>query len=212
MLICLGLLLAAGGTAAGDDTGVPGSGPRVEWVRGYGGWYTEEHPHAAIQAGDGGFVIVGESTGGAGSRIFVVRTDERGRELFARSYGAGRYNLGNFVLEEADGSFLVAGSWDAGGAAVQEDRVLLRLAPDGEVLTMRTVRRTAPGCDRRRYRERRRHHDRGRLPDAAPGRVELVHRGHRARLRDEADPPSRRRLGAQPARRDVPGVPGAAAH
>ena len=48
-------------------------------------WQTEEHPHVAIQAGDGGFVIVGEATRYAGSRIFVARTDERGQELFARS-------------------------------------------------------------------------------------------------------------------------------
>lgn len=132
------LLAASAGTAAAQPAAAPGPGPRVEWVRGYGGWLTEEHPHAAVQAGDGGFVIVGETTGDSGSRIFVVRTDEHGRELFARSYGAGRYNLGNSVLEEADGSFLVAGSWDVGSTSIQEDRVLLRLAPDGEVLDMRT--------------------------------------------------------------------------
>ena len=134
----LGLLMASAATAAAQDAGAPGPGPRVEWVRGYGGWYTEEHPHAAIESGDGGFVIVGESTGDETSRIFVVRTDEHGRELFARSYGAGRYNLGNLVLEVADGSFLVAGSWDVGSTSIQEDRVLLRIAPDGEVLDMRT--------------------------------------------------------------------------
>ena len=55
-----------------------GDGPGAEWVYGYGGWETKEHPRAAIQASDGGFVIVGESTGYAGSRIFFVRTDERG--------------------------------------------------------------------------------------------------------------------------------------
>ena len=74
----LALLVAAGGITGGDGAGVPGDGPEVEWVYGYGGWETEEHPHAAIQASDGGFVIVGEATGYAGSRIFVVRTDERG--------------------------------------------------------------------------------------------------------------------------------------
>ena len=137
-LLCLGLLLAAGGIAVGDDEGATEPGPRVEWVRGYGGWQPEEHPHAAIQANDGGFVIVGESTGYSGSRIFVVRTDERGTQLFAYSYGAGRYNLGNIVLEEADGSFLIAGSWDVVSSTVQEDRVLLRLAGDGEVLAMRS--------------------------------------------------------------------------
>ena len=124
---------------------MPGDGPEVEWVYGYGGWETEEHPHAAIQASDGGFVIVGEATGYAGSRIFVVRTDERGTLRFARSYGAGRFNLGNFVLEEADGRFLIAGSWDVGAEAVREDRVLLRLSGDGEVQAMRTY--PSPGRD-----------------------------------------------------------------
>ena len=141
----LGLLLAAFGIAAADGAAAPGDGPEVEWVRGYGGWETEEHPHAALQARDGGFVIVGEATGHAGSRIFVVRTDERGTQRFARSYGAGRFNLGNFVLEEADGSILVAGSWDVGAETVREDRVLLRLAGDGAVQAMRTY--PAPGRD-----------------------------------------------------------------
>ena len=144
----LGLSLAAVGMAVAEVGGAPGAGPEVEWVAGYagyGGLETEEHPHAAVQASDGGFVIVGESTGDDGSRIFVVRTDERGAQLFARSYGAGRVNLGNFVLEESEGSFLIAGSWDVGTGAVQEDRVLLRLAGDGQVQAMRTY--PAPGRD-----------------------------------------------------------------
>ena len=78
---------------------------------------TEERAHAAIQASDGGYVIVGETAGYAGTRIFVVRTDERGALRFARSYGVGRFNLGNYVLQEADGRFLIAGSWDAGTGA-----------------------------------------------------------------------------------------------
>ena len=131
--LALAALLTAGQSAAS-----PGGGPQVQWVYGYGGAETEEHPHAAVQTGDGGYVIVGESTGAAATRIFVVRTDERGVLRFARAYGAGRFNLGNFVLPEAGGSFLIAGSWDAGTGAVQEDRVLLRLAPDGEVAALRT--------------------------------------------------------------------------
>ena len=47
----------------------------MEWVYGYGGRETEKHPHAAIRASDGGFRIVGESSGYARSSIFVVRTD-----------------------------------------------------------------------------------------------------------------------------------------
>ena len=84
---------------------------------GYGGPETEERPHAAIQASDGGYVIVGETAGNAGSRIFVVRTDEGGVLRFARSYRVGRFNFGNYVLQEADGRFLIAGSWDAGTGA-----------------------------------------------------------------------------------------------
>ena len=119
-LAALGLAMLLG---ANPGAASPGGGPQVQWVHGYGGAETEEHPHAAIQVSDGGYVIVGETVGHAGSRIFVVRTDEHGRLRFARSYGAGRFNLGNFVLQEADGRFLVAGSWDAGTGAVQEDRV-----------------------------------------------------------------------------------------
>ena len=132
-------LLAAGVSAAS-----PSGGPPVQWVRAYGGPETEEHPHAAAGTANGGYVMVGESTGDAGARIFVVRTDERGGVRFARSYGAGRVNLGNYVLAEADGNFLVAGSWDAGTGAVQEDRVLLRLTPAGAV----AARRTYPAAGR----------------------------------------------------------------
>ena len=131
-------LLTAGLSAAS-----PADGPPVQWVRGYGGTETEEHPHAAIRTADG-YVMVGESTGNAGTRIFVVRADERGGARFARAYGAGRFNLGNYVLEEADGNLLVAGSWDAGTGAVQEDRVLLRLTPAGAV----AARRTYPAAGR----------------------------------------------------------------
>ena len=129
----LTVLLPAGSSAA-----PPAGGPPVQWVYGYGGTETEEHPHAAVRTADGGYVMVGESTGDAGTRIFVVRADERGGERFARSYGAGRFNLGNYVLEEADGTLLVAGSWDAGTGAVQEDRALLRLTPAGAVAALRT--------------------------------------------------------------------------
>ena len=54
----LAVLLVANQGAAS-----PGGGPRVQWVYGYGGAETEEHPHAAIQARDGGYVIVGETAG-----------------------------------------------------------------------------------------------------------------------------------------------------
>ena len=133
-LLLAALLVACQGAAS------PGGGPPVQWVFGYGGAETEEHPHVAVQTGDGGYLIVGESSSEWATRIFVVRTDERGARLFARSYGEGRFNLGNFVLQEPDGSFLVAGSWDAGAdsGTVQEERVLLRLAGDGEVAAMRT--------------------------------------------------------------------------
>ena len=131
----LGLAVLLGATPGAAS---PNGGPRVQWVRGYGGAETAEHPHAAIQASDGGYVIVGETAGHAGSRIFVVRTDERGALRFARSYGAGRFNLGNSVLQEADGKFLIAGSWDAGTGVAQEDRVLLRLTGAGEVAAQRT--------------------------------------------------------------------------
>ena len=134
-LAALGLAVLLG---ANQGAASPGGGPQVQWVYGYGGAETEEHPHAAIQTSDGGYVIVGETTDHAGSRIFVVRTDEHGAGRFARSYGAGRFNLGNFVLQEADGSLLIAGSWDTGTGTVQEDRVLLRLTGDGQVAALRT--------------------------------------------------------------------------
>ena len=140
----LAALAAAALVAAGHGAAAPGGGPPVEWVYGYGGAETEEHPHAAVQTADGGYVIVGDSSSEAVTRIFVVRTDARGGERFARSYGAGRFNLGNDVLEEADGSLLVAGSWDAGSGAVREERVLLRLTADGAP----AARRTYPAAGR----------------------------------------------------------------
>ena len=46
----LAVLLAANQGAAS-----PGGGPQVQWVYGYGGAETEEHPHAAIQVSAGGY-------------------------------------------------------------------------------------------------------------------------------------------------------------
>ena len=97
------------------------SAPKVLWHRAYNGSGEESHPHYVIETRDGGFLMVGETgfVEDRTARIFLVKTDSKGRLKWKREFGRRGYNLGNCVCEAEDGNFLVAGSLSKNAALIK---------------------------------------------------------------------------------------------
>ena len=108
--------------------------PEVLWHHAYNGSGEESHPHYVIETRDGGFLMVGETgfVEDRTARIFLVRTDSRGRLGWQREFGRKGYNLGNCVCEAEDGNFLVAGSLSKNAALIKVE------ADSGETLWTKT--------------------------------------------------------------------------
>ena len=70
------------------------SAPKVLWHRAYNGSGEESHPHYVIETRDGGFLMVGETgfVEDRTARIFLVKTDSKGRLKWKRELGRRGYN------------------------------------------------------------------------------------------------------------------------
>lgn len=71
--------------------------------------------HAITVLYDGGFAITGSSTGeendgSQGSNILLIRTDDRGNELWSRTYNYGSNQIGYDIAETSDGGFIIIGT------------------------------------------------------------------------------------------------------
>jgi hypothetical protein len=64
-----------------------------------------------IQTRDGGYAIIGytSSFGAGGEDIYLIRTDDQGRELWTRTYGGPDNDNGWAILETSDGNFVILG-------------------------------------------------------------------------------------------------------
>jgi hypothetical protein len=107
------------------------------WDRTYGGSSIERWGKAR-ETVDGGFVLFGASASGpngnkttqglGGEDGWIVRTDASGNKLWEQTYGSGRNDFFQQMVETADGGFVVAGWTEASGRA---DAWALRLNADG---------------------------------------------------------------------------------
>ena len=71
--------------------------PVLDWHKSFNGSGEESHPHYVIQTKDLGFLMVGETgfVEDRSARIFLVKTDSKGKLLWQREFGKPGYNLGN---------------------------------------------------------------------------------------------------------------------
>ena len=92
-----------------------------EWENTYGGEF-DEYAYSVQQTLDGGYIITGETSsyGSAGSiDIWLVKTDDNGHRLWAKSFGGASFESAFCVLQSNDGGFVIAGntgSYGAGGS------------------------------------------------------------------------------------------------
>lgn len=127
----------------------------LEWQSAYGGSNAEPFTSALttiIQTQDGGYLITAESNSNDGDLtenkgnydLWVFKIDNTGNIIWQKSFGGGA-NEGAFsILEETDGSFILAGySSSSDGNVVglkgMLDGWLIRLSSTGDLLWQRTV-------------------------------------------------------------------------
>ena len=108
------------------------------WSRSFGGegW---DGCYSLIQTADGGFALAGYtwSFGMGGGDFWLVRCDENGDSLWARTYGGRAYDHCTSLIQTADDGFALAGYTESFGAG-GEDFWLVRVDEDGDSLWSRS--------------------------------------------------------------------------
>lgn len=123
----------------------------LQWRRYYGGT-NNDRSYDALEAQDGGYVLVGASESKdvdiknpKGSYdIWVVKVDQSGSLLWERSIGGTAYDKGQALIETSDGDYIVLGQsfsndGDISEAGGSSDIVLARLSSSGDLLQLRTL-------------------------------------------------------------------------
>jgi len=111
------------------------------WMKTYGDGQGDMG-HDVLLLGDGGYLIVGETTSGSGHeaapRLLLLRLNAAGDVVWEKTYAAGRASAGAGLLAETDGGFIIAGTIqsDDGDDA---DALLLRVDADGNALWWKTI-------------------------------------------------------------------------
>ncbi len=99
----------------------------VLWTQTYGG-PEYEYVHSIQATDDGGYIVFAYTISyGAGSRDFyLMKVNQSGDSLWARTYGGAGMDLGSTVLQTADGGYLLTGYTES------------FLDPTGDVYLVRT--------------------------------------------------------------------------
>ncbi|MDH4196158.1 MAG: DJ-1/PfpI family protein [Candidatus Aminicenantes bacterium] len=112
------------------------AGGKLLWAKNYGG-AGMEYANACLRLPDG-FLLVGYTTSaGAGSKdILVLKIDDRGREVWTRTFGGPSWDVGTGAALAADG-IVIAGFTHSDGAG-EEDVRLSKLDFHGNEIWSRT--------------------------------------------------------------------------
>lgn len=118
MIIAMTVIVSGCTTGANDLSKVNSTrAAEVVWQNTYGGPH-DDMASSAIRTSDGGYAITGINTIFYGdpaspyrmTKMFLVKTDSSGKELWNRTYGTG-WGSGTSVIQTSDGGYMILGEF-----------------------------------------------------------------------------------------------------
>jgi TolB-like protein len=110
----------------------------VQWAKTYGGT-RDDIAYSVQQTSDGGYIVAGLTASfGAGSTdLFLIKTDENGNVIWAKTYGGTRYDWAYSVQQTSDGGYILVGRTESFGAG-DYDAFLIKTDANGNVSWAKT--------------------------------------------------------------------------
>ena len=112
-----------------------------EWFATYGNGQGNEKPYV-IQTPDGGYILMGTSlpdvTNQGFKDLFLIRTDERGKELWEKKFSGMGKTTGNLLIRADDGVTVIAGSYRGSDREKTSEIILLDFDLNGNEKRNRT--------------------------------------------------------------------------
>jgi len=107
------------------------------WTKTYGG-SGDDKATEIQQTTDGGYIITGTTTFGAGQDdVYLIKTDGNGSTIWTKTYGGTDYESGASVKQTLDGGYVVTGSTSSYGAG-GSDVYLIKTTANGDTLFTKT--------------------------------------------------------------------------
>lgn len=115
---------------------------KLMWYKKYGG-DKEDAARDIIETQDGGFAVAGyvQSNSKGASDIWVLRLDDQGNKLWAKSFGDFREEIGKSIIQTQDGNLVIAGYRDMSDSKERKntDMLLMKINDNGELIWGRKV-------------------------------------------------------------------------
>ncbi|MFQ5977997.1 MAG: hypothetical protein ACE5OZ_07710 [Candidatus Heimdallarchaeota archaeon] len=94
----------------------------TQWIKSFGRSGGYHRAFSVIETSDNGYVLVGDadSLGSGSGDIWLIKTNSNGNVQWNQTFGVGRFDSAESVIETADGGFLLAGYTQITGASYME--------------------------------------------------------------------------------------------
>lgn len=116
------------------------------WKRSYGDSMAVSEGLCVQQTFDGGYVLLGTTTAASSNGnpvgekdAYVIRTNSTGDTLWTNQYGGVEDDIGNYILQKLDGSFIFAGTTETFPNATGSNVWVVEIDANGGILGYITI-------------------------------------------------------------------------